>query len=89
MFPQNFRGNSKFPKMKTEENRIIPMHSAKEPLSVESLRTFNGFENISDDEANDVIISLRAFAALVFDYCNLKQKSKVININPSNQKQAA
>lgn len=65
------------------------MHSAKEPSSVESLRTFKGFENISEEEANEIILSLRAFAALVFDYCKLKQKSKVIQINPYNQKQAA
>lgn len=79
--------------MNAEKNNLMPTDSPKESLTPEILRAFKGLENVSDEEADEITLSLRAFAALVFDYCKLKEKnpsSEIIDINQNNnQKQAA
>jgi hypothetical protein len=76
--------------MESKEAKLIPINSAKEPLTPETLRKYSGYENVSDEDATEIILSLRAFAALVFDYCREKGKESAPEISDlSNQKQAA
>ncbi len=84
MFPPDLEN------METLEAKLIPINSEKELLTPETLRKYSGYENVSDEEATEIILSLRAFAALVFDYCREKGKESVSEISDlSNLKQAA
>lgn len=79
-------------KMESEKSKTMPIHDSKEPLIPETLCAFRGFEGISDNEAAEIILSIRAFATLVFDYCKEKENKTLSDItenNQSNYKQAA
>lgn len=59
--------------MQTDKELRKFLRENKEPLTPEALRTYSGFENYTDEEAQEIIFSLRSFAALVFDYVKEKQ----------------
>lgn len=40
----------------------------KEPLTAEKLRSFEGLEDLSDEEAQEAVFTIRAFASIVFDH---------------------
>jgi hypothetical protein len=39
-----------------------------EDLTIEKVKGFKGFENISDDEANDIALSIKQFSLLAYNY---------------------
>ena len=49
-------------------NEIKYINPEKKPLTVETLRTFAGFENVSDEEANEIIFSIQLFAELFHEF---------------------
>lgn len=50
------------------------------PLTIEKLRTFEGFETISDQEAEDIINQINLFCLIV-----LQSKTQLINYKEENQ----
>ncbi len=42
----------------------------REELTIEKLKTFKGFENIEDEEAENIILTVKTFAKLTFRYYN-------------------
>jgi len=39
-----------------------------EVLTIEKVKGFKGFENISDDEANNIALSIKQFSMLAYNY---------------------
>ena len=46
-------------------HNLISKTEDKEPLTIENLRACEGYENISEQEANAIIESLKTFAEIV------------------------
>ena len=47
---------------------IKSINLEKKSLTVEMLRSFTGFENVSDEEANEIILSLQIFSELFHEF---------------------
>ncbi len=47
--------------VKKENNKEVP----KSKMSVERLKSFKGFENVSEDEADEIIKNLEQFAEIL------------------------
>jgi hypothetical protein len=45
--------------------RFTFINSGKEPLTIETLKKFEGLEHLSDEEASEIIFALRAFAHIL------------------------
>lgn len=81
-------------KLNLQDGELRKLIRNKEPLTPETLRKFPGHENLSDAEAEEIIFSLRAFSALVFDYVKELQntppelfqarKEKILGLNKPN-----
>jgi hypothetical protein len=65
--------------IKKDNESINPQ---KEPLTVEKLKTFEGFENIADEEALEIIYTIDSLCRAVYEY-GLNQHT-VKNSNPQN-----
>lgn len=46
----------------------------KQELSIEKLRTYNGFENVSDDEAEEHLKLIKTFARILYDIYQQENK---------------
>ena len=51
-------------------------HVKKTPLTIEKIKKTSGLENISDEEAQEIIDSLAKFARICIQYHNAQTKSK-------------
>jgi len=49
----------------------------KGELTIETLKTFEGFENISDEEAKEIIKSLEQFAYILYQLHQLAYQNKI------------
>lgn len=58
------------------ESEIKTINPEKKPLTVETLRTFPGFEKASDEEANEIIFSLHVFSELFHEFYVELEKMK-------------
>ncbi|MEK6614954.1 MAG: hypothetical protein AABZ32_02410 [Bacteroidota bacterium] len=58
------------------ESEIKTINPEKKPLTVETLRTFPGFEKVSDEEANEIIFSLHVFLELFHEFYVELEKMK-------------
>lgn len=56
-----------------ELKRINP---EKQPLTVETLRTFKGMENLSDEEAQELIFSIQNFCAILLEAVKEQEKQE-------------
>ncbi|MBI4947907.1 MAG: hypothetical protein HY840_16070 [Bacteroidetes bacterium] len=54
-----------------------------EDLTIEKVKSFKGFENISDEEAANIAYSLKQFSLLTYRYYT-RQKQKEAVQEPSN-----
>ena len=51
------------------------------PLTIERLRSFAGFENVSDEEASNILTTTKDFAVILYSiYKGLKEKHKGIRL---------
>lgn len=83
------------------QGRIVPLKSSKfdrinpnkEELTVEKLRQFPGMENLSDERANKIVITLNAVATVLY---NISKRStnngayfvdnqEIVNLNNDNK----
>lgn len=46
----------------------------KQELSIEKLRSYNGFENVSDDEAEEHVKLIKTFARILYDIYQQENK---------------
>jgi hypothetical protein len=49
-------------------NDLLDINPKREPLTVEKLRTFEGFENTCDEEAENIVYSIRAFSRIIVEF---------------------
>lgn len=49
----------------------------KKPLTVETLRSFEGMENLTDEEANEIVFSLQLFSGLFHEFYIQLEKMKI------------
>ena len=49
----------------------------KEELSIGRLREFTGFENIDDEEANEIVYSLKSLSIILFNSFEEHLKKKI------------
>jgi len=54
--------------LRKRARNYVPCNPRKEPLTPEKLKTFAGLENLSDTEAQDMVLSIRELARLLFEY---------------------
>jgi hypothetical protein len=62
-----------------EKGKIIQLKTEQKGLTIEKLKKYKGFENVTDAEAEDIILNLRRFAMLLCRYyklCKDQQKLK-------------
>lgn len=57
------------------------INPAKEPLTVEKLRTFPGCEHYSDEEAEQIVQTIHQFAHILFECVS---KAKVVPLPDTN-----
>jgi ABC-type siderophore export system fused ATPase/permease subunit len=50
------------------KEEIKHINPEKKPLTIETLRSFSGFENVTDEEANEIIFSVQQFAELFHEF---------------------
>ena len=63
--------------MKSKSN-LINSNSKKESLTVEKLRSFRDFENISDEEAIEIVFAVQTLANILHDHISLKSKDNQV-----------
>ena len=51
------------------------------PMTIEHLRSFAGFENVSDEEATNILTTTKEYAVILYSiYKGLKEKNKGIKL---------
>lgn len=48
----------------------------KEPLTIEKLRTFKGLENLSDEEAQEMLFQIEALCAILMEAVELENNTE-------------
>jgi hypothetical protein len=54
--------------------KIISLHAEgiinqlREPLTIEKLKTFEGMENLSDEEAQEIVYSIHTLCNIIYEY---------------------
>lgn len=56
------------------DNASLNQLPNKQELSIEKLRTYNGFENVSDDEAEEHLKLIKTFARILYDIYQQENK---------------
>lgn len=69
------------------DERIKKLNPKKEPLTKEKLRTFKGYENLSDEEISEVLFSIQSFSNILYEY--LRAEGNENNNNENQIKIAA
>lgn len=59
-----------------EDKPFLPVNPNCEPLTIEKVRKFPGFENIPDQVALELIDFISAFADILFDYRRAKENAE-------------
>lgn len=80
--------------MQDTENKIRQLNSKKEALTVETLKKFPGFENMSEEELQEKVFNIHTLCELGYEFLQQLQsqqgKKMGIEITPNfNIKQAA
>ena len=50
------------------KSKLESLNNKKEPLTVEKIRTFKGFEKLTDIEAQEIIFAIKQLATIIVDY---------------------
>lgn len=61
---------------------IANLNSRKEPLSIEVLKTFTGFENHSEEELTKIVFFIQRFSGILCEMTGI-QKEKKLLIKPT------
>lgn len=60
-------------------SKIETLNPNKEELTVEKLKTFEGFENIGDEEAQETVFAIQTLASILYEYTN--EQARIKNIH--------
>ena len=75
------------------ENEIQLINPNKTPLDIDTLKSFEGLENLSDSELSEALFSIQNLCVIMYEYfVGYKEETKIISIetdNNINQKLAA
>lgn len=63
------------------DEELMRINPEKKPLTVETLRTFKGMENLSDEEAQEIIFSLETFCIILLEAVKAQTEKEEANIN--------
>lgn len=58
------------------KEEIKNINPEKKPLTIETLRSFSGFEKVNDEEANEIIFSVQIFSELFHEFYVQLEKMK-------------
>jgi len=64
---------------------IKKLNPNKEELTVEKLKTFEGFENLEDKEAQETVFAIQTLASIIYDFAN--EQKRIKNLNEQENKQ--
>jgi len=59
-----------------QKGKIVQLNPEKKGLTVEKLRTFKGFENVTDEKALEIIDNLKRFAIIACKYYRIYKEQK-------------
>jgi hypothetical protein len=65
-------------------NDVIKMNPTKEPLTVEKLKTFKGFEQMNDEELKEYLHHIHQIAVIVVEHLR-QQNGEVIEFDNQNK----
>jgi hypothetical protein len=54
--------------------KIISLNSTKEPLSIERLKTFKGFEALTDEQAQEIVFEVKKLVNILLGYLHEQEK---------------
>ena len=63
------------------DEELMRINPEGKPLTVERLRTYPGMENLSDDEAQEIIFSIQTFCVILLEAVKAQEKLEAENIN--------
>ena len=64
---------------------IETLNPDKEELTVEKLKTFKGFENLEDKEAQETVFAIQTLANILYEFTNEQSKPKKIDSENKQQ----
>jgi len=70
------------------DEKLRSINPKREPLTIEKLRTFKGMENLTDEQAQELLFSIQAFAIILYDLLATDENEQN-NSNTNQNKQAA
>ena len=65
------------------DQELLRINPQGKPLTVEALRSFEGLGNLSEEEAQAIVFSIRTFCAILFEA--LKEARPAIDEQTNNQ----
>lgn len=65
-------------KVKKQLILVGKRQTSQNPMTVEILRTYRGMENLSDQEGEAVILTLKRFTALAFKAYQLQKQHRIV-----------
>lgn len=75
---------AKITKLTSEE--LMRINPERKPLTVEKLRELSGLKDLSDEEAQEIIFSIRTFCAILFELVKEKE-AEIISIEQDTNQQ--
>lgn len=63
------------------DEELMRINPEGEPLTVERLRSFQGLENLSDEEAQEIIFSIQTFCSILLEAVKAQEKLEEENTN--------
>jgi hypothetical protein len=63
------------------DEQLMQINPKGEPLTIETLRSFQGLENITDEEGQEIIFSLQTFCSILLEAVKEQEKLEKENIN--------
>ena len=72
--------------------KLESINPFKEPLTVEKLKSFEGLENLNDEEAKQIVIDIQTLCGIIYEFLieeNEESISEASNNDNNQQKQAA
>jgi len=56
------------------------LNPEKENLTVEKLKTFSGLENITDQEATEIVFAIRSLANIAYEFKSEQKQAGLTNL---------
>lgn len=70
-----------------ELKKIGMLNPNKEELTVEKLKSFEGLENLKDEEAQETVFAIQTLASVFYQFTNEQTRQRKINEPDNNNQQ--